>query len=120
MKESVLKNKSLLFAIRIVNLYKYLCTENEFVISKQVLRSGTSIGAMVREAENAESNLDFIHKFAIAQKEANETLYWLELLFKTNYLKEKEYESIIIEATEIKKLLTSTILTLKKKKSQNS
>lgn len=120
MKDSILRDKSLLFAIRIVNLYKFLCSENEYVLSKQVLRSGTSIGAMVCEAENAESTADYIHKFAIAQKEANETLYWLELLFKTNSLKEKEYESIIIEAIEIKKLLTSTILTLKKKKTHNS
>ena len=117
MKESILRDKSFTFAIRIVNLYKYLCIEQkEFVLSKQILRSGTSIGAMVREAENAESKLDFIHKFAIAQKECNETLYWLELLYKTNYLNEQEYVSIMHDATEIKKMITATIVTLKNKK----
>ena len=87
MKENVLKDKSLLFAIRIVNLYKFLTSEHkEYVLSKQVLRSGTSVGAMVREAEFGQSKQDFIHKLSIAQKEINETIYWLELLHKTDYL----------------------------------
>ena len=78
MKENIVKNKSFDFAIRIVRLYQYLSTEKkEFTLSKQLLRSGTSIGAMIREAEHAESKNDFIHKFAIAQKEANESIYWL-------------------------------------------
>lgn len=116
MKENVLKNKSLLFAIRIVNLYKFLNTEHkEFVLSKQVLRSGTSVGAMIREAEFGQSKLDFIHKLSIAQKEINETLYWLELLNKTDYLKNDSYESINNDAIEIIKLITSSIKTSKSK-----
>ena len=95
MKENVIKNKSFDFAIRIVKLYQYLCADKkEFVLSKQLLRSGTSIGAMIREAEHAESKQDFIHKFAIAQKEANEVVYWLELLKATDYLTAKEFENI--------------------------
>ena len=80
-------------------------------MSQQLLRSGTSVGAMIRESEHAESKADFIHKLAIAQKESNETLYWLELLMKTNYLDKSEYESINSDATEIIKLLTKIIVT---------
>ncbi|MER0439283.1 four helix bundle protein [Emticicia sp. W12TSBA100-4] len=81
MKENVIKSKSFAFALRIVKLYKYLSTtHNEYVLSKQLLRSGTAIGALVRESEHAESKADFIHKLSIALKEANETDYWLELL----------------------------------------
>ena len=87
MKNNIIKDKSFDFAIRIVRLYQYLnSNKKEFVLSKQLLRSGTSIGAMIREAEHAESKNDFIHKFAIAQKEANEVVYWLELLKATDYL----------------------------------
>ncbi|OQA94618.1 MAG: hypothetical protein BWY22_02412 [Bacteroidetes bacterium ADurb.Bin217] len=115
MKENILKDKSLAFAIRIVRLYQYLCEEKkEFVLSKQLLRSGTSVGAMVREAEHSESKDDFKHKLAIAQKEINETLYWLELLQKTSYISEQQFESIHIDAIEIIKLLTSIIKTVKK------
>jgi four helix bundle protein len=79
MKENILKIKSFKFAIRIVFLYKYLCKEKkEFTISKQLLRCGTSVGAMVREAEHSESKADFVHKMAVAQKELNETIYWPE------------------------------------------
>ena len=116
MKENILKDKTLLFAIRIVNLYKFLCSENkEYVLSKQVLRSGTSVGAMVREAEFGQSRLDFIHKLSIAQKEINETIYWLELLNKTNYLPNDSFESITIDAIEIIKLITSSIKSAKSK-----
>jgi four helix bundle protein len=84
MKKNIVKDKSFDFAIRIVKLYQYLTTEkNEYILSKQLLRSGTSVGAMVRESEHAQSKADFIHKLSIAQKESNETLYWLELLTKT-------------------------------------
>ena len=87
MKENILKNKSFEFAIRIVNLYKFLTLEQkEYILLKQVLRSGNSVGAMIREAEFGQSKSDFIHKLSIAQKEINETIYWLELLFKTDYL----------------------------------
>ena len=87
MKENIIKNKSFDFAVRIVKLNQYLCiNKKEFVLSKQLLRSGTSVGAMVREAEHAETKADFKHKMGIAQKEINETLYWLELLKATDYL----------------------------------
>lgn len=116
MKENVLKEKSFAFAIRVVNLYKFLCKEkNEFVLSKQVLRAGTSVGAMVRESEHAESKSDFIHKLAIAQKEINETIYWLELLFKTEFISIDQFESINQNAVEIIKLITASIKTAKGK-----
>lgn len=114
MKDNIVKIKSFDFAIRIVKLYQYLCTDKkEFILSKQLLRSGTSIGAMIREAEHAESKNDFIHKFSIAQKEANEALYWLELLKATDYLNEKEFENINNDATSILKLITSILKTTK-------
>jgi len=114
MKENVLKNKSFRFAIRIVNLNKYLQDKKEFILSKQLLRSGTSVGAMVYETEFAESSNDFVHKMAIAQKEINETIYWLELLKETEYVSDKEFESINADAVEIIKLITSSIKTAKK------
>lgn len=85
-KESPIREKSFALAIRIVNLYKYLTKEkSEFTISKQILKSGTSPGANVREAQNGESDADFIHKLSIAQKETAETIYWLDLLHATDY-----------------------------------
>lgn len=117
-KKGVLREKSFLFAVRIVRLYQYLTEKRkEFVLSKQVLRSGTSVGANVREAQNAESPFDFIHKLSIAQKEADETLYWLELLQATEYLSEKEFSSLNTDMEEILKMLKSTILTMKQKNS---
>ena len=87
MSDIIIKNKSFHFAIRIVKLHKFLLeNKKEYVLSKQVLRSGTAIGALVREAQNAESNADFIYKLGVAQKENDETLYWLELLFETDIL----------------------------------
>jgi four helix bundle protein len=114
MSDSVLKNKSLKFAVRIVRLSQHLKEERkEFVLSKQILRCGTSVGANVRESRNAESDLDFIHKLAIAQKECDETCYWLELLFMTNYLNESEYTSMNSDATELLKIIKSIIITVK-------
>jgi four helix bundle protein len=114
MNEGILREKSFRFAVRIVNLYKHLCEEKKaFVLSKQALRSGTSVGAMVREAEHSESKADFIHKMAIAQKEMNETIYWLELMHETAYLSDKEFESLNSDATELIKMLTSSIKTAK-------
>ena len=114
MRKGVLKEKSFKFAVRIVNLYKYLCDEKkEFVLSKQILRSGTSVGAMVHEAEHSESKGDFIHKMAIAQKEINETIYWLELMCETEYLSDKEFDSLHNDAVELIKMLTSSIKTAK-------
>ena len=115
MKENVVKSKSFAFAIKIVKLYQYLCeSKKEFVLSKQLLRSGTSVGALIREAEHAESRNDFKHKLAIAQKEINESIYWLELLRETNYLSDKDFLEINKEAVEIVKLLTSIIKTAKR------
>ena len=120
MRENILKIKSLKFAIRIVNLYRYLIdSKKEFVLSKQILRSGTSIGAMVREAEHSESKADFVHKLAIAQKEINETIYWLELLNETEYILNKEFESINTDAEETIKMITSSIKTAKKSLTTN-
>jgi four helix bundle protein len=114
MKDIIIKTKSYAFAIRIVKLYKFLNGEKkEYVLSKQLLRSGTSVGALIREAEHAESKPDFKHKLSIAQKEINETIYWLDLLKDTNYLMLEQYESIQKDAVEIIKIITSIIKTLK-------
>lgn len=114
-EENIIKKKSFQFAIRIVNLYRYLGeSKKEFVMSKQILRSGTSVGAMIRESEHAQSKADFIHKLAIAQKEINETIYWLELLNATNYLANEEFEGVNSDAVEIIKLITSILITTKK------
>jgi four helix bundle protein len=110
MKENNIKDKSYLFSTRIGKLSKYLQTEKgEFVMSKQVLRSGTSVSAMIHEAEYAESKKDFIHKLKIAQKENNETIYWIKLLADTEYLNAKEFVSIHTDAVEILKILTTII-----------
>ncbi|MGZ9674920.1 four helix bundle protein [Flavobacterium sp. GNP001] len=114
MSGNAIKIKSFDFALRIVKLYQFLRTEKkEFDLSKQLLRSGTSIGAFVRESEHAESKLDFIHKLAIAQKEANESDYWLELLFRSEYLKESQYESLNRDIVELKKIIASIIISTK-------
>ena len=116
MANNALKDKSLLFAVRCVNLYKLLCDERqEFVLSKQMLRSGTSIGANISEALCAESNKDFIHKLHIAYKEANETQYWFEVMLKSNLINDIEYTSINNDLAELLALLTSIIKTSKKK-----
>ena len=105
---SIIENKSFEFAIRTVNLYKHLITEKkEYVMSKQLLKSGTSIGANVSEGEQGQSKADFHSKMCIALKEANETYYWLRLLFATEYLTEKEYLSMEPDIKEIIALLTS-------------
>ena len=115
MGDSVLKTKSYSFAIRIVRLSEFLRNDKkEFTLSKQVLRSGTSIGASIREAEFAQSDLDFIHKFSISLKEANETMYWLELLKETKYIEEKNFTVIYSQATEVLKIIKSIIITTKK------
>ena len=115
MKENVIKEKSFLFAIEIVSLYKVLAERKEFVLSKQLLRSGTSIGANVRESEHAQSKADFIHKLSIALKEANETEYWIDLLFETKYLSQTEFDIIKPKIVELLKLLTSIINSSKTK-----
>ena len=112
---NILKEKSFDLALSIIQISKDLQNKNEYVLSKQLLRSGTAIGALVRESQNAESSKDFIHKLSIAQKECDETLYWLELLFKSNYLEEKLFYKIFSDCTEVLKLLKSIILTSKQK-----
>ena len=117
-RKSIISDKSFAFAVRIVNLYKHLTSnQKEFVLSKQLLRSGTAVGALVKEAQNAESKADFIHKLAIAQKECDESIYWIELLKQTEYLNEKEFESMRDAATELLKMIRSAILTTKQKNS---
>lgn len=114
MKENIIKNKSFAFALRIVKAYQFLCEhKKEYILSKQMLRSGTSVGAMVREAEHAESSADFVHKMAIALKEANETEYWIELIEQSNYLEEKVAISLKNDLAEILKLLIAIIKTSK-------
>ena len=117
-KDSTLNTKAYTFALRVVNAYKYLTTEQkEFVLSKQLLRSGTSIGANSREAIYAQSIDDFIHKLSISLKEASEPAYWLELLHDANFITNESFESIYKDCTEIIKLLTAIIV--KKKKELN-
>ena len=114
MKESILREKSYQFALRIIKLYKFISTEKkEFVLSKQILRSGTSIGANVEEATQAQSKTDFVHKLSIAQKESAETNYWLRLLRDSEFLTEKQAESLLVDCEEIQKMLTSSIKTSK-------
>ena len=114
MKRSVVREKSFEFALRVVKLFKYVQQEKrEYVMSKQLLRSGTAIGALVREADQAESKPEFIHKMAIALKEANETGYWIELLTRSEYIGKKSRASIRADLTELLKLLTSIIKTSK-------
>jgi four helix bundle protein len=115
MKENVIKEKSYLFALRIIKAYKYLSQEQrEFVLSKQMLRSGTSVGALVREAEHAQSTADFVSKMNIALKEANETEYWLMLLKDSEYIDEKSFSSIHKNCDELIRLLISIVKTTKK------
>ena len=112
--ENVVKEKSFEFSVRIVNLYKLLtANKQEYVLSKQLLRSGTSIGANICEAEQAQSTSDFISKLSISLKESNETDYWLRLLHRTEYLNNPEYSSIIADCRDLTKILTSIIKSLK-------
>ncbi|GAB3640828.1 four helix bundle protein [Spirosoma arcticum] len=113
-KENIVREKSFRFAVRIISLYQYLTEiKEEYVLSKQMLRSVTSVGANVREADDAESKADFIHKMGIAQKEVDETMYWLELLKETDYLASNEFDSIHQDAGELLKLIRSIIITAK-------
>jgi len=116
MSKSIVGEKSYQFAIRIVNLYKLLCEEKkEYVLSKQLLRSGTAIGALLKEAEHGQSKLDFLNKVNIALKEANETAYWIMLLKDTGYITSKEFDSIIRDAEELIKMLVTIVKTTKTK-----
>jgi len=114
MQENLIKSNSFAFAVRMIKLNQFLIEKKEFVLSKQLLRSGTAVGALYREAEHAESKADFIHKMAIAQKECNESIYWLELLKETEYISEQQFKSLHDDAIELIKLITAIIKTAKK------
>lgn len=112
MKDNIILDKSLDFAIRIVKLYKYLCDEKkEYVLSKQLMRSGTSVGANINEAQAGQTKADFVAKMAIASKEARESKYWIDLLIKTDYLdiNENHVQSLQNDIEEIIKILTSIV-----------
>lgn len=114
--KSPLHNKSYAFAKRIVNMVKYIDCPNKMIsMTNQIFRSGTAIGALVREAEFAQSSSDFINKLHIALKECNETIYWLNLLYDTGFISEKEYESMAIDSKELLALLISSLKTAKKR-----
>ena len=113
MKYNAASQKSKRFAIRIVNLYKYLCDEKrEFVLSKQILRSGTSIGANIAESECAASKKDFASKLYIALKETAETLYWLDILLETDYISQSEHDSLYDDCEELKRILQASTKTI--------
>lgn len=113
-KDNVIETRTYAFALRIVNAYKFLCREKgEYVLSKQLLRSGTAVGALMREAKFAQSRADFISKTSIALKEANETLYWIDLLHDSDYIDDFVYSSIHNEAYEITSILVSIVKTTK-------
>ncbi len=116
----VLEEKSYSFALRIIKAHKYLINQNEYTLSKQLLRSGTSIGANCREATYAQSKQDFINKLSIALKETNESIYWIELLHDSNYITDDSFKSIHADGLEILKLLISIIKTSKSNLSKNS
>ena len=114
MKENLILDKSMDFSVRIVRLYKFLCDEKkEFFMSKQLLRSGTSIGANAHEAHNGQSKKDFLAKMYISFKEASETEYWLKLLIRTEYLSNEQGNSVLNDCVELKKILTAIIKTTK-------
>jgi four helix bundle protein len=116
--DNVIQKKSFAFALRSVNVYKYLISEKkEFVLSKQFLRAATSIGANVEEAIGAQSNADFLSKISISYKEARETKYWIKLLFGGEYLTQKEYDSLSFDVEELLKILGSIQKTTKNRNS---
>ena len=113
MGENVILDKTMDFAVRIVNLYKYLCTKHEYVMSKQLLRCGTSVGANAHEANSGQSKKDFLAKMYVAFKEIAETEYWLILLVRTHYLTPHQGNNILVDCKEIRRILASIIKTVK-------
>lgn len=112
--DNVIENKSFQFAIRIVRLYKFLCEEKkEYILSRQLLSAGTSIGANVTESQQAQSKPDFVSKISIALKEASETKYWIKLLGATEYLSENQTKSILDDCVEIEKILVTILKSAK-------
>ena len=117
-KDNVIQQKSFAFAVRVVTLYKYLITEKkEFVLSKQLLRSGTSIGANIEESIGGQSERDFLSKISISYKEARESIYWLKLLKATDYLSSEEAESLLADAEEICRIIGKIQITIKNRNS---
>lgn len=116
--KSAIHEKSFAFAIDIIRLSQHLIKEKEFVLSRQIMRSGTSVGANIRESKNAESKKDFIHKLSISQKECDETIYWLELLYRTDYINESLHLDLRNKALELLRILTSILISTKKNMNQ--
>jgi four helix bundle protein len=110
---SILRDKSFSFAIEIVRLCRSLIEQKEFILSRQLMRSGTAVGALIREAKNASSKKDFANKLTIALKEADETIYWLDLLHETNYIEREKYNKLHEDCVELIKILTASIKTVK-------
>ncbi len=116
-EKNLIKNKNVDFALQIIKIYKKLVNDKkEFVMSKQLLKRGTAIGALIREAEHTQSKADFVNKMSIALKEANETEYWINLLYKSGYLNYNDYSLIQKEAVSILKILISIVKTSRKNK----
>lgn len=114
-KDNIVLTKSKVFAIRIIRVYQFLSTsKKEYVLSKQILKSGTAIGVLMREAEHAQSKADFLNKTNIALKEANETLFWLELLVETDYITKEQFYSLFKDCEDLLKLLVIIVKTTKK------
>jgi len=114
-QKSIIVRKSFQFALNIVELYRFLTSDKkEYILGKQILRSGTSVGAMVRESQNAESKADFIHKLSVAQKECDETCYWLELMFQSQIIPQQKFLELQTQAEELLRILRSIIITSKK------
>jgi four helix bundle protein len=117
---NVIREKSFAFAIRIIKAYQHLSIKKkEFVLSKQLLKSGTSIGANIEESIGGQSETDFLHKVTISYKEAREAIYWIKLLQATDYLTKKEAESLLADANEICRILAKIQLTIKRKREKN-
>ena len=113
-KENIILSKSFKFALLTIDTCKMLTANREFILSKQFVRCGTSIGANIREAQNAESKRDFIHKMSISQKECDESIYWIELLFQSNQISKNQYKQLNEDASELLRILKSIILSSKK------
>jgi four helix bundle protein len=115
-QDNIIQSKSFAFAVRIINVYKFLSKEKkEFVLSNQLLKSGTSIGANIEEAIGGQSKADFLSKLSVSYKEARETIYWLKLLFATDYLTKEMFDSLFFDAEEIGKIIGKIQITLKNK-----